>query len=153
MLSEEGAIFREMRLQKDRFSCAALAALNAIEAMTGEILPLAPFKKAVGADAKDGGSDIALIAALVGAGYGVKEIAAGFTAASRRLRGHLRKGGAAVLITENGSHCETAIGLIGKRVLIFDPQDNGTVSLSPQDLQDRWTPCDDGARYALLVSQ
>jgi hypothetical protein len=80
-----------------------------------------------------------------------------FPEAWKALYKHLRDGGSAILLTENGNHWESAVGVLGRRVLVFNQEvisgSSGVLVLSRGQMQRHWTANGQEGRYAILINK
>ena len=106
--------------------CGVCAAVNAVGALTGRLVPVAEMRdiaKACGARVS-GGTDVKVLCTELCRRYGLKCTQ---TNSVTQLTAHLEKGGVAICNTagrgmfSTGGHFVVALGLLGNKVCIADP--------------------------------
>lgn len=146
-----------MILQSDAFRCGPIACSNAIYAITGKRTAPKAIARHAGTTPEDGTTHWGLMQAVSRLGFKHEELSAAFPVAVEALREWLEGGGSAVLLTESGNHWEAAVGVLGKRILVFNSTPpsgwSGLMSLSKAQLRHYWTSGGTDGRYGLLISR
>lgn len=149
-----------MRFQRKEGLCGPTCVVNALECL-GLQASMKKVRADAGANTKEGAEEHGLKQALSRAGAQFQELSAGFDEAYVDLHYHLEHGGPAIILVERGDHWVNAIGILGPRIVVFNPDDvenpenkaaHGIQVLTKRQLKKFWTPYD-GKRYALLVSE
>jgi ABC-type bacteriocin/lantibiotic exporter with double-glycine peptidase domain len=147
-----------MVLQSGPHDCGAAAVVNALLAL-GTRVTAARVRRDAGTTVENGTTEHGIKQALERAGAKFQEISTGLDNAYALLHGHLTAGGSAIVLTEQGGHWETAVGVLGDRILFFNPDktpenraESGIHVISGRQLRRYWTPFE-GKRYAILVSK
>jgi ABC-type bacteriocin/lantibiotic exporter with double-glycine peptidase domain len=143
-------------LQSDNFTCGSVATANAIVALGGKVT-VAKVKRHTGTTPEHGVTHHGIMQAIERLGYSYTELMAPFKEAFDTLVEHLQLGGSAVILTQNGNHWEAAVGVLGRRVIVFDSAPNkgksGVSVLSQAKMKNLWSPNAKNGRYALLISK
>lgn len=146
-----------MRLQRDAYSCGAIALVNALGAM-GKRVSERDARKYSGTTEK-GVTQHGLLQAIEAFGFHHSTVEAAFDEAYGRVHAHLAAGSTAILETEDSNHWEAAVGVLGSRVVVLDGQRSansraqaGVLVLSPRQLRSYWTPAGATGRYGILIS-
>lgn len=145
-----------MKIQRDDFSCGVNALINALGAM-GKHISESEARKNSGTTSRDGVTQFGILQVIDRIGFNHKIIEAPFKEAHKYLIEHLETGNSAVILTENSNHWEAAIGVLGKRIIVFDGQKSantkkeaGVFVLSVRQLQFYWKS-ENNLRYAILI--
>ena len=110
-----------MDLQTGLSTCGASALANALQALGWSKVPAEAVARAAGTTA-DGTGAGGLRRAARAFGARVGRISSSDDASAwGALVWHLHEGGAAVLAVDRGEHWVSAIGLLGRRVIVVDP--------------------------------
>lgn len=146
-----------MKLQRDSYSCGAVALVNALGAM-GRRVSERDARKYSGTTEK-GVTQHGLLQAIEAFGFVHETMEAAFDEAYEKLHAHLAAGSAAILETEDSNHWEAAVGVLGARIVVLDGQravnsraQAGVLVLSPRQLRSYWTPAGPTGRYGILIS-
>ena len=133
-----------MRLQQKDWSCGPAALVNAVQAL-GKHVSERRVRKLAGTT--EGGTDEhGLMAAARSLGFSASPSSSADAAAAWALvRSNVLGGRPSILCIDGWGHWVTAVGIVGERVIVFDPtetvrnvQENGTHSFSRRELLRRW---------------
>jgi predicted double-glycine peptidase len=120
-------------LQSDKYSCGALAIVNALRAL-GCRMPVAAVAKLAGTSPVYGTTISGVKRALRALEYRAVglSIAESAPTALSALRGHLGAGHPVILSWDRGEHWVAAVGVLGTRVAVADSADSDLVRVMGQ---------------------
>lgn len=146
-----------MKLQRTPYSCGPVSIVNALRAR-GKKVSERVVRAHTGTTKKDGTTEHGIKNALERLGCTPQDFRASKTAAFNVLRSYVVDGCPVILSVEEGRHWVTAIGVVGKRVLIFDSwksksnlAENGVWVMDEKQLMKWWLPEEGLEKYYGII--